>query len=1021
MNFIPRPFGSLARALAFALVAVCLVTTAPVWAQGIPTGTLTGRASDDQGGGLPGVSVTITSPSLQGSRTAVTNVNGNYTFPQLPPGEYAVRFVLSGFQTQTPTTKVSSGQEVTVNAKLSIAGVVTGVTVVAQSETVSQSSQATTTYSADVLDKLPVARTVLSSVVLVPGVNQNGPNGAITINGSASYDSVFTVNGVNIQDNIRGTPGALFIEDAIQETSTMTSGVSAEYGHFTGGVVNAVTKRGGNTFSGSFRMTENNDNTKAQTPIKTTYTDKWVPTYEGTLGGPIWKDTIWFFGAVRYLKQQTSASTSAITPGAPTTSIPQTNQNDRWEGKLTFSPFPNQTLTGSYIWTTTHSTNYVYPLPVIDASGNLLYARQTPSDLLTFNYNGVITNNFFLEGNYSKKTFTFANSGGDDNSLVGGTALLVQDQGLGQMWSPLFCGNCGPETRDNRDFSGKGTLFLSSEALGTHNISLGYQRFDSYRKANNYQSGSSWLAYPTSVVQNNGVFYPVWDANSYLNYAPIPVLSQGSDLKTDSVYVNDSWKLGSHLSFNLGVRWDKNHAIDQGGHLAANDSQYSPRLAASYDPKGDGTFRVTGSYARYVGQIQETIAGSGATSAGSPAYYYYFWSGPSINTTCGQPGGTCTSTAQMLQQIYSYYGVTGTGQFPNVAPDGVALPGVSNQIVNPLKSPNADEYSIGLGGTVGSNFVYRVDAIRRVFNDFYALERNLNTGFVYDAQGNQYNLGEFVNSNIPKKNYTGLNTSLSYRHDALTVGGNWTWSHTISNFIGETFSNGPINATMLNYPEYYQASWNTPKGDASQDQRHRIRLYATYDVKAGPVTITPGLLHSIDTGTPYGAAGSIRTYPYVPLSCSTPGIDQNHCYVTPPSTETYYFTSRDAFRTPTVNRTDLSLNIAGKIGPVEVFVQPQVFNLLNNQTVTFINNPNAINTSVYAGLGTSPDSRGLVRFDPFTTAPIQCPQADSAAQCAAMGANWKLGPSFGRPVSGSSTQPSFQIPRQYLITFGARF
>src|SRR5450830_223076 len=99
----------------------------------------------------------------------------------------------------------------------------------------------------------------------------------------------------------------------------MTSGVSAEYGRFTGGVINAVTKRGGNAFSGSIRATLNNDNTKAQTPIATTYTDKWVPTYEATLGGPIWPDKILVFGAGRYNKQQTTGSTAAVTAGGPTT------------------------------------------------------------------------------------------------------------------------------------------------------------------------------------------------------------------------------------------------------------------------------------------------------------------------------------------------------------------------------------------------------------------------------------------------------------------------------------------------------------------------------------------------------------------------------------------------------------------------------------------------------------------------------------------------------------------------------
>jgi hypothetical protein len=279
----------------------------------------------------------------------------------------------------------------------------------------------------------------------------------------------------------------------------------------------------------------------------------------------------------------------------------------------------------------------------------------------------------------------------------------------------------------------------------------------------------------------------------------------------------------------------------------------------------------------------------------------------------------------------------------------------------------------------------------------------------------------FVNTNVPERNYTALNTAIAYRTGPLSVGANWTWSHMLGNFVGEGAGGGPAAFGGLNYPEYVQASWNTPKGDLSQDQRHRVRIYANYDFLLGPITISPGLVQAFDTGTPYGAGASIRSYPYVALGCTTPGIDQAHCYLTPPPSVTYYFTARDAYRTDTIKRTDLSVNIAGKIGPVEIFIQPQVFNVFNAQGVTFVNNPTAINTAVYAGTGTSPDSRGLVRFNPFTKTPIECPQSNTAAQCAAMGANWKLGPQFGQPVSGSSTQPSFQIPRQYLVTFGARF
>src|SRR5664280_2456733 len=166
-------------------------------AQGMPTGTLSGNVADEAGASLPGVSVTATSPALQGSRTTVTNVNGDWVMPNLPPGQYTVTIALSGFQTVNESRKLSSGQEVPIKTKLSMAGVATTVTVAAQSESVSQTSQATTTLSADIMAKLPVARTMVAAVVLSPGVNTNGANGAITVAGAMSFDNVFTVNGTN--------------------------------------------------------------------------------------------------------------------------------------------------------------------------------------------------------------------------------------------------------------------------------------------------------------------------------------------------------------------------------------------------------------------------------------------------------------------------------------------------------------------------------------------------------------------------------------------------------------------------------------------------------------------------------------------------------------------------------------------------------------------------------------------------------------------------------------------------------
>jgi hypothetical protein len=221
------------------------------------TAVLSGIATTD-GKPLPGVTVTVSSPSLQGTRTSVTGDGGGYTFPALPPGNYTVQFTLEGMQTVTKKVELSLAQPAHVDAEMRMGGVTEAITVTASAPAIMETSQIGANFKADTINQLPVARTIRDTVLLAPGVNPNGVNRQITISGGPSYDNVFLVNGVVVNENLRGQPQSVFIEDAIQETAVMTAGISAEYGRFTGGVVSTLTKSGGNDFSGSFRDTLTN-------------------------------------------------------------------------------------------------------------------------------------------------------------------------------------------------------------------------------------------------------------------------------------------------------------------------------------------------------------------------------------------------------------------------------------------------------------------------------------------------------------------------------------------------------------------------------------------------------------------------------------------------------------------------------------------------------------------------------------------------------------------------------------------
>src|SRR5207245_8560761 len=132
-----------------------------------------------------------------------------------------------------------------------------------------------------------------AALLLAPAVHPSGPFGAYSIAGAPTFESLYMVNGVTVNENIRGQANNLYIEDAIQETTIATAGISAEFGRFSGGVINVITKSGGNIFSGSFRDTLINDNWRTLTPFPADFkVDKTVPTYAYPFGGRVVQDPL---------------------------------------------------------------------------------------------------------------------------------------------------------------------------------------------------------------------------------------------------------------------------------------------------------------------------------------------------------------------------------------------------------------------------------------------------------------------------------------------------------------------------------------------------------------------------------------------------------------------------------------------------------------------------------------------------------------------------------------------------------
>src|SRR5204863_831777 len=152
-------------------------------------------------------------------------------------------------------------------------------------------------YTKEEVDLLPVGRRPQDIAELATGLTSNTPNASqVSIGGSTAFDNVFMMNGVDIDDNLFGSPNGLYIEDAIAETNILTGGISAEWGRFAGGVINIITKSGGNKFPGSFRENFNNPKWIEETPREraqnVVHQDVVGKSHEGTFGGAVPRDRL---------------------------------------------------------------------------------------------------------------------------------------------------------------------------------------------------------------------------------------------------------------------------------------------------------------------------------------------------------------------------------------------------------------------------------------------------------------------------------------------------------------------------------------------------------------------------------------------------------------------------------------------------------------------------------------------------------------------------------------------------------
>jgi len=971
---------------AIAVLAVAL-GSASAFAQGTQTGTLSGTVTTADGAVLPGVSVTLGSPALQGTRQATSDATGAYHFRGLPPGQYKLAYALPGFANLEKQVTVALGGTADVKATLAVAAVQETVEVVGREASILTDTQVQTNLKyEEVVDKLAMNRTLADIAKLAPGLTSNTPNlGQVTIAGAFAYDNVFLLNGVDINDNLFGSANNLFIEDALEEISILTSGISAEYGRFSGGVINAVTKSGGNTFQGSFRTDVQNsawidESTVEDDAIKAgrgnPHVDDTNFIYTGTLGGPIMKDRLWFFGAYRH---ETSGTAQALSVFG--TDYVLGLKNRRYEGKLTGSITRNHKVSVDYIKQSNDDTNRPSINSTLSIDAKTLVNRQTPADLVVARYDGVLSPNLYAEAQFSRKTFGFRNTGGTDTNIFASPFRALGRSGIAvdSHYNAPYFSSLDPEDRNNKQYAGALSYFLSTGRTGRHDLKLGGEYYRSNRTGGNSQSATGFVFFVDPVMSGT---LPAKDAagNIIPNFQPglsritnfRSIQGANINLNTFSMYLNDRWQLNPRWTFNVGVRWE-HHGSDasQAGITSLSSSAFVPRLGATFDVKSDGRWILQATYAHYSGKASETQFADN-TNVGNPSSVTYTYAGPAGSGVDFAPGFDL-----------SRYTIT-AGTFP-----------VANVFIDDgLGTPRTKEWTLQAGTRLGSRgeakAIYTHRRTTDILEDFITIDLGKTTVTDGGVNFGTFDNNFITNSDIPFRKYQGLQFLANYRvSSAWYVGAHWTVQlKNEGNFEGEA-ANQPGNYSIIgDRPEFYSADRHYPVGRFDDYQQHRARVYTTYDLKFGKAgTVTVGGIYRYD---------SPLTFSYLSTNVLvTPQqLARNPGYARPPTNNNpaLYYEGRGTGEFNSEHLFDFSLFYEVPVyKSARPFFKAELRNAFNKQPLI------GFNTVVTPDLTSPRDELGLPT-------------------------GFVKGSAFGTPQNNyTATAPHVPQPRTFLFAVGLRF
>lgn len=934
------------------------------------TGVIAGKITDIDGNPIPGVTVTATGPNLPGARVDVTSNSGMYRMPELPPGTYTIRLEMMNMKTvERPDVRVSVNSTAIISLTMEMTPYEQTVVVTGSNDLLDiKSSTVKATIERDLTERLPGSDDLFSAFSMSGGITGTGN---VRVHGGAATDNLYLFDGVDTTDPVTSTFGANLNADAIEQVEVQTGGFQAEYGRSMGGIVNAVTKSGGNDFHGVLRYKKMDSGTRAD--------DKWSDyrvlgeydynDYTITFDGPVIRDKLWFMVSYNFYVQEGTASTIGFYGADPfdpddLVTINADREYNLPYAKLTFQPSQQHKFVLNYSGEDAEIKN---------RTGN--WDSDTPETYNTQVQGGPF---YSLEWTWLKSSsLYFITRAGIALGILDNTptdqksdrpafydSYYMQNYNNSSSWT---------EEERNRMQLAFSANYYTDEMMGSHEFKSGIEYHDLTVDA--YHASPGDALYIIRQVPmgdpDNPDFYTGSDATRtiYLN----PGTSEARGLYY-AFYLQDDWSPMENLTLNLGIRyetvkyenddgetdvpawtWGKFRAdeyINPDGSYKQSapmkfDNMLAPRIGVSWDVFGTGKTSVSAFYGRFYNpfDLQLPDLMFQPFSADTYAGRYQEYTGPEWSDR--DRNGVPDEDFFFDDANWSTYQEDEPGDWNLIDPDIKAE--YTDEIVIGVQHELIENFMVGLTYTyretndmvedVGifvdedGNIVWTY--LGAIKDDFSGLDPNRK----YDPRDNGKDYAKHLywvtNASGNQREYSGIELNARARKD------NWDLqaSYTYSKAEGAVTEGQPGYSGVAQFSGQYdtvQTSQNL-RGELPWSARHHLKLAGSYHFDLTDwYEMSFGINSYLMSGYHYSKR-SAPNYTYDPDNPSNDINDPSTWTGRPPyrSYSWFYPEGRGGYELPSYYSIDVSWQNTfkfGKFGAATVIFD--IENITDNQSIT---------------------------------------------------------------------------------------